>query len=365
MARNVIVCCDGTWNTPQQTDRGLNVPSNVVKMARAVSEAPDQVIYYHTGVGTGGGLDRWTGGALGIGLTQNIKHAYTWIAQNLLAGDKLFLFGFSRGAYTIRSLGGLIGRCGLTQPDPKLVELAYACYRKAGNADGKARAAEFKAGQRPQGIHFMGVWDTVGALGVPALSRYGLLRKTVRLLTDNTVFAHGFHDETLGTAVANAYQALAIDERRRPFEPALWKSDGTQRSNVQQVWFAGVHSNIGGGYVDPGLSDHAFMWMAVKAQGAGLRLDERYLAMRVDPNAHGELRNEYQGLYRLTTPLVRRIGDAATLNEALHSTAIKRRAHPTNTYDPENLHIMQLPPLTSDGLAEVESQRMKVYGPST
>ena len=363
MARNLVVCCDGTWNTPTQKDRGVVVPSNVVKMARAIrDDAPDQVVYYDTGVGTQEGLDRLTGGALGIGLTQNIKQAYAWIATNWQDGDRLYLFGFSRGAYTVRSLGGLIGRCGVSSPAQEDVDKAYELYRKAGDEAGKQRAAEFRQRQRPAGVYFMGVWDTVGALGVPALSRYGLVRKMVRRLTDNTEMAHGFHDETLGRHVQHAYQALSIDERRGPFEPSTWKNDGQPRDNVEQVWFAGVHSNVGGGYIDAGLSDHAFMWMAVKAMDAGLRLDERYLAMRVDPNAHGELRDEYHGLYKWMQDHVRAVGKPDTLNEKLHASVCKRMDHPTNAYRPPNLARGALPPVTDVGLSKIEEIRARIYG---
>jgi len=160
MARNLVVCCDGTWNTPQQKDRGLNVPSNVVKMARAVADGPDQRVYYAPGVGTGRGLDKWTGGLLGLGLTENIRHAYAWIARHHQPGDRLFLFGFSRGAYTVRSLAGLIGRCGLTADDPQAVRRAYDLYRMAGDEAGRQQAAAFKAWQREVEVHFLGVWDT-------------------------------------------------------------------------------------------------------------------------------------------------------------------------------------------------------------
>lgn len=362
MARNLVVCCDGTWNSPQQTDRGFNVPSNVVKMARAVEDHPDQLVYYDTGVGTGEGLDKWTGGALGIGLTANIKEAYRWIARHWRTGDRLFLFGFSRGAYTVRSLAGLIGRCGLGSAQQAEVDQAYELYRKASDDAGKAAAAAFKQRQQSPSIHFLGVWDTVGSLGVPAFSRYGLLRKMVRLVTDKTAFAHGFHDETLGPHVLHAYQALAIDERRGAFAPSLWQTGGQPREHAEQAWFAGVHCNVGGGYVDAGLSDHAFMWMAAKALDAGLRLDRRYLAMRVDANAHGEMRDEFVGLYRLLPQLLRSIGLPDTLNERIHYSVLKRKLHATNRYDPPNLPGDASAQLSDDGLALIEALQQQVYG---
>lgn len=376
MERNLVVCCDGTWNTPTQKDRGLLVPSNVVKMARAarpgeirrakdgalIGEQPP--VYYDSGVGTGGGLDRWTGGALGIGLTENIVQACRHIAQNYRDDDRIFLFGFSRGAYTVRSLAGLIGRCGLTAAgDDAALYRAYDLYRQATTAAGEAAAVAFKARQRQPAIYFLGVWDTVGALGVPALSRYGLLRKLVDKLTDGSKYAHGFHNMQLGAHVTHAYHALAIDERRGPFGPALWESSGDERRNAEQVWFAGVHSNIGGGYIDAGLSDLAFMWMATKAIAAGLALDDRFLAMHVRPDWYGELRDSMSTAYVALPHHVREIGRPATpdrpaaLNELLHTSVLQRRAHPTNDYHPENLE----PALaadrirtTTDGLELIE-----------
>ena len=367
MGCNLVVCCDGTWNSPKQTDRGLEVPSNVVKIARAVDDSNprQQRVYYDTGVGTGSGVDRWTGGAFGIGLTENIQQAYRWIADELGDGDRLFFFGFSRGAYTVRSLAGLIGRCGLTPAkDKSAATRAYDLYRQAADDKGKAAAAKFKAGQRGVPIYFVGVWDTVGALGVPALSRYGLLRKAVGGLLKGTKYAHGFHDETLGAHVTHAYQALAIDEQRGAFAPSVWKSNGAPRAHVEQVWFAGAHCNVGGGYLDCGLSDHALLWMATKAMDAGLILNQRYLAMRIDPNSHGELRESRVRAYRAMPQHVRPIGQRDTLNEKIHQSALDRRLHPTNDYHPENLETAASArhvPATRDGLDVLEKIRAALY----
>ena len=366
MGCNLVVCCDGTWNSPKQTDRGLEVPSNVVKIARAVDETgARQRVYYRSGIGTGGGADRWTGGAFGIGLTDNIKHAYRWIADQYTDDDRLFFFGFSRGAYTVRSLAGLIGRCGLTPPgDEKGATHAYGLYRQATDTKGKAAAAAFKAKQRDVPVYFIGVWDTVGALGVPALSRYGLLRKAVGALLKGTKYAHGFHSQDLGEHVAHAYHALAIDEQRGAFEPTLWTGNGRPRPNVEQVWFAGVHCNIGGGYLDCGLSDHALLWMATKAMDAGLALDQRYLAMRIDPNCHGELRESRIRAYRALPGKPRELGQAGVVNEKIHQSALDRRAHPTNDYHPPNLekvYAARTLPITRDGLDVLEKIRAALY----
>lgn len=362
MARNLVVCCDGTWNSPTQKDRGRVVPSNVVKLARAVVPPDAKLVYYDPGIGTGGLIDKWTGGALGMGLTRNIKEAYNWIAETYQNGDRLFLFGFSRGAYTVRSLAGLIGLCGLTPAGNRTAaDRAYDHYRAASSEKGRAAAAAFKAQQRDVTIHFIGVWDTVGALGVPALSRYGLLRKVIRRAAKGSALAHGFHDMKLGAGVSHAYHAVAIDERRGPFEPSLWeKGEESTEQQVEQAWFAGAQCGVGGGYVDAGLSDHAFMWLAAKALAAGLELDRRYLALRLDPNCHGELRDSMSLVYRPFPAHVRRLGRSTTRAEAIHQSALRRHHEATNAYGPENLlaGIAAGLPTSDGGIDLTESFRL-------
>ncbi len=139
MTKNIVVCCDGTWNTPEHMDHGLPSPTNVVKLYNALIKDQQQEVYYHPGVGTGRNWwDKIAGGGTGEGLDQNIKSAYRWLGTHYAAGDRIFLFGFSRGAYTVRSLGGLIAKCGLldlsTQMTPaevwKRTDEIFAAYRK-------------------------------------------------------------------------------------------------------------------------------------------------------------------------------------------------------------------------------------------
>src|SRR6266567_2642363 len=137
--KNLVVCCDGTWNTPDEMDHGLPSPTNVVKLYNALARDDAQAAYYHPGVGVGKGWwDHLAGGGTGEGLDQNIMSAYHWLARTYGVGDKIFLLGFSRGAYTVRSLGGLISKCGLldlTQPELELetvwrrVREVFAAYR--------------------------------------------------------------------------------------------------------------------------------------------------------------------------------------------------------------------------------------------
>jgi uncharacterized protein (DUF2235 family) len=298
--RKLIVCLDGTWNQRDSKE----APTNVAKIARAIAPLDEdgisQLIYYHPGVGSGNLFDRIIGGAFGAGLSANIESAYSFLADNYRDNDLIYLFGFSRGAFTARSLAGLVGLAGLLKKsDMGQFQTIYDIYRSQGDreqilsADEAIRSkaleayipkdqdAGYKLGKvigasRRANIFFIGVWDTVGSLGVP----FGPLRTV-------TMRKYAFHDTDLGKNVTYAYQALAIDERRSTFTPTLWardkRRDGAPPQTLQQVWFAGCHSNIGGGYDDSGLSDMSLVWMAAKAAAATheqkqrpLKFDEDY-----------------------------------------------------------------------------------------
>lgn len=337
MPRNLVVCTDGTWNRPDQRDHGLIVPSNVVKVARAVAGCAEggveQRVYYDTGVGTGSSWDRIKGGAFGIGLSDNVKQAYEALGKTFKPGDRIFLFGFSRGAYTARSLAGLIGLCGIPKdPDGNVTAItkrAFRIYRSSPQTRKRCAAAKKhikkyshsdKAGRPVNQIHFIGVWDTVGALGIPL----GLFRAYNR-------HRFQFHDTTLGDHIRRAYHALAIDERRGPFKPTLWLDENSSGRCVEQLWFPGVHSNIGGGYIDHGLSDRVFLWICLKARNAGLGFKADYMNLRVNPDYHGELRNSRVGLYRFLPARSRVIGEGNVMGEAIHYSAEERFHHATES----------------------------------
>lgn len=347
MGRNLIICTDGTWNTPDQRDQNRLVPSNVVKMCRAASgrskDGTEQLVYYDTGVGTAGLWDKLKGGMFGVGLSDNVTQAYAAIGQIYQPGDRLFLFGFSRGAYTARSLAGLIGLCGIPaaagtrEKAEKIARQAMEIYRIDPQKD-RSRREEKAAAHATQFAHhnsdgellndiwFIGVWDTVGALGVP-LDKLNFIARG----------KHKFHDVTLGAHIHHAYHALAIDERRKPFRPALWMASDTSQpaaQKVQQLWFPGVHSNIGGGYLDAGLSDRAFLWIALQARDCGMGLDATYMGLRVDPNYHAELRDSMTRVYRTMGPVSRQIfgsRDRPALGEAIHYSAKRRFEHVTQS----------------------------------
>lgn len=364
MSRNLVICCDGTWNTPRQKDRGQLVPSNVVKMSRLAKSTDQQIVYYDTGVGTDSKWhDQIIGGATGSGISKNIIQAYRYICENYQQGDKLYLFGFSRGAYTVRSLAGLILAAGIVDTksndcDEKIVH-AYELYRGCKGSEGKEKLEGFKSNQIASKVHFVGVWDTVGALGVPKLTLFGSVSKLANwvIRKGKYQYVHGFHDVNLCDDISYAYHALAIDEMRGPFRPTLW--EGKDRENVEQVWFSGVHTNVGGGYVDCGLSDHALIWMAVKAFRAGLDVDMQYLAKRVDPNCHGELRDSMSVIYKLTQAKRTLVNEKA-VNLSIHQSALNRMEHPSNDYKPLILLDAKAKatlPVTRDGLNEIEQMR--------
>ena len=335
MTRNLVICTDGTWNRPDQRDRDRIVPSNVVKTARALCGMTEcgirQYVYYDTGVGTGGWWDHFKGGVFGIGLLENIKQAYSVIGSTFEVGDNLFLFGFSRGAYTARSLSGLIGLCGV--PDPRkssvteAVDSAIDIYRmrhatQQKNAERDKRAKEHaekfahlgEDGDVLRDVHFVGVWDTVGALGIPF--------EHLKWIGANR---HSFHDVFLGRYIKHAYHAMAIDEKRKPFKPSLWSSNNVQpHQKVEQAWFSGVHSNVGGGYVDRGLSDRALLWMCSKAKDAGLGFQRDYMKRRIDPNLYGELRDSMSCLYKALGPAIRPICVGGVAGEQIHYSAAQR-----------------------------------------
>lgn len=308
-SRNLVVCCDGTWNTPDQNKDGLPTPTNVVKLFAACNDDADQRKYYHPGVGTQGSkMRRMIDGGIGRGLDRNIKSAYKWLCSNYQAGDRIFLFGFSRGAYTVRSLSGFILECGLldftTLSEEETwgrVDLAYQQgYRK--NKDkhvwGKTwPTAVDENGETPD-VHFVGVWDTVGARGVP--DDMVLLD----LVIDNPA-NYRFHNTDLSERVRHAYHAVALDEMRSSFAPTLWRaSTRPAGSTFEQVWFAGNHGDVGGGHPECGLSDIALQWVAERAKAQGLKLDDQLLE-QLKPDSRGVLHSQITGIWRRLRTLPR------------------------------------------------------------
>jgi len=273
--KRLVVCCDGTWGSPVNAS-----VTNIEKIARAIRtdkpvDGVQQMVFYVGGVGSRGYLaDRVLGGAWGYGLTTNVVEGYRVIAMNYDPGDEIFVFGFSRGAYTARSVAGMIASVGLLRPDALLrdgLAKAEQAYRDYGPGGAQRRAA-FKTASCYDStpVTFLGVFDTVGALGVPL----PFMRKAK------------FHDVTLSASVRCARQALSIDDRRIKFEPSLWEVPVDEPpGRVKQVWFPGSHSEVGGGTAHRGLSDVALRWMVGEAVAAGLGVDPARIEVQVEPEA--------------------------------------------------------------------------------
>jgi len=268
MKKKLVVFCDGTWNEPDKN------PTNVAKLFESTCQDDingiPQIVYYIQGVGTHW-YDRFMGGAFGWGISDNIKDGYKFLCSNYEPGDDIYLFGFSRGAFTARSLAGFIHNMGILKREyfDKSNE-AYARYKDKSidwhpNPTKGLKAKSFRDQYTYGGetIRFLGVWDTVGALGAP----YGLF---LGKLSD-IVFGCRFHDVTLSDTIQSASHALSSDERRWPFRPVLWKlKSGHHSDDFVENWFPGVHSDVGGGYAETGLSDIALNWMAQQAAVQGL-----------------------------------------------------------------------------------------------
>ncbi|HEB53392.1 MAG TPA: DUF2235 domain-containing protein, partial [bacterium] len=249
---------------------------------------------------------------------------------NYAPGDELYLFGFSRGAYTVRSLCGMINNCGiLKRPDARLIEAAFTLYKRPSKKyapDGEGAVAFRRQHSHPsRRVHFVGVWDTVGAMGIP-ISFLGLFEDKDE-----------FYDTKIGRNVAIARHALAIDEFRRDFEPTIWNERPSM--DLRQVWFAGAHSDVGGGYPAGRdgtlLSDIPLAWMMREAQRAGLDI-ERHLPSSLRPNPKATVHRSRRSFYRLRKKLLRRI-DHGKGEVLIHRSVQERFDDPRLRYRPRNL----------------------------
>ncbi len=317
MSKNIVFCADGTWDTSANR-------TNVYKMFKACLTTASQIPFYDDGVGSDGTpIEKLLGGAFGTGLFQKIKDGYAQIAHVYEQGDSIFLFGFSRGAYTARSLAGLIAIAGLPTKDfdTQLVEAAFQAYR---NRDQRAQIlAQLQApyGMDDARITMVGVWDTVGSLGIPAI--FGAVSPLI----------YGFLDTSLHPDVLNAFQALAVDERRAEFPATLWTGPSAPHQQLEQVWFTGVHCDVGGGYPEQGLSDITFAWMLNKALALHLQVDSGIAAQyaQVDAKHSLDQLHDSWALY-WGFPRSREIADTSSV-----ANSVQIRYQHDSTYRPDNL----------------------------
>ena len=300
--KRIVVCYDGTWNAladPQEV-------TNVVRVGQAVRKADDngiaQIVYYNAGVGSGGPLDRFLGGVFGVGLRNNVKRGLAYLTLNWEDGDEIYIFGFSRGAYSARALAGVITAIGGVprQQCFDRIEEIWNFYRLTpGQRQDPEYQKKYDIKERvaPSSGHFiikcLAVWDTVGSYGIPAGIGLGALARKL------TSWTRGFHDNSLHPKIEVGLQALAIDEQRRAFPPTIWIAETESKPDdqtIEQVWFGGSHSNVGGGYHKTGLSDLALIWIIARVESlTQLRFDEKYVEKNFWPCAACSLYRSSRG----------------------------------------------------------------------
>ena len=327
--KRLVVCCDGTWQSLDNV-----YPTNVLKMAQAIRMVDHvgipQVVYYDGGVGTGAGANKITGGAFGVGIDNKIQDAYRFLSLNYAPGDEIYLFGFSRGAYTVRSLAGLIYNSGLLRREfvRKTAE-AYELYRNRARhaSPSGSTAIEFRKSYAERiDITVLGCWDTVGALGVPDM---------FPLVSDLINQRYRFYDTTLNQRIQKAFHAVAIDEIREIFDVTpMHPSPQRDATQVLQTWFPGDHGCVGGGAKQTrGLSDMALEWMMDQTEPLGLAIDRTRVEDGVQPDPGASFDNRPKGIFRLTRRATRRV---EARFEDLHY-AVKRRWRDLGDYHPANL----------------------------
>jgi uncharacterized protein (DUF2235 family) len=324
--KRLVICCDGTWSDPFKGS-----PTNVVRfydqVATRDAAGVEQKSHYLKGVGCGP-LERLRGGIFGYGLSTAVRTAYAWVVEHFEPGDEIYALGFSRGAFTARSTVGLIRKAGVLRRDEAdRVKEAYELYRRTDLRPDDQEAVRWRAAySRETRVRFVGVWDTVGALGVP-LTGIGVVDRF------NKRFS--FHDTQLSSSVDAAYHAVAVDERREPFRPTLWEPHGSVGDQVvEQVWFAGSHSDVGGGHKDRDLADLTLWWMQQKARSHGLAIDGP--EQREPGWAMGTVHDSRTLVFKLAKALDRPIGVTDPHHERAASTAADR-IELDSTYRPPQL----------------------------
>lgn len=353
--KRLAIFLDGTWNA---VDSNTNVWRMRALVAPTSRDGKLQAIYYEIGV------NGFYGGVFGKGLSENIRLAYEWLIENYNDGDEIFIFGFSRGAYTARSLAGLISKLGILKPgSPIGVAQLYERYKRSDEQTiwelneqqdaGTLKDATLeerwmlKYSQRAK-IKMVGVWDTVGSLGVPAFSIEGISRSSF-----------GFLHTGLRIHIQHGYHALAIDEHRQDFAPTLWdvrrpndlnaaRAAPRSIASVEQRWFVGAHANVGGGYSSDLLAQEPLRWIMKKASlhGLSFRNDVDIDGDAVNAPIADSYREFGYGMYsKFKNPLFRKIGEEplvredgthSNVNETIDRSVFERwRAVPS--YRPPNL----------------------------
>ncbi|RDA83055.1 hypothetical protein CP532_3858 [Ophiocordyceps camponoti-leonardi (nom. inval.)] len=283
--KRLIVCCDGTWmNSAYGYVKpgllggrgGLQVPSNVTRISRCFkrrcSDGTLQIIYYESGVGSGSNvLDSITGGAFGVGLAERVREAYAFLCANYRDGDDMLLVGFSRGAFTARSVAGLLANLGLLTREG--VEHFYPIFKDMQNWHNDDYRDPFPSlpfPEKPRGRDAAAVYrERLVKMGYTRVHQHDGALITVKAIC----VWDTWHDTALSDRIEHAFQALALDETRAPFSPALWERPRHATTVLKQVWFPGNHSNCGGGWDDQGIANCTLAWMMDQMASVGVEFD--------------------------------------------------------------------------------------------
>lgn len=347
--KRLAIFLDGTWNAPYTN---TNVWRSKALCSPQDLNGNEQMVYYDIGV------NGFVGGTFGKGLSDNIRDAYQWLVEHYELDDEIFIFGFSRGAYTARSLAGLIAKYGILEAGSPLgVGQIFERYQddekctlyKLDELFSKNETDNFtpedtwlRNFSRRAEIKMVGVWDTVGSVGIPSLSLEGIGRKSFNWMHTG-----------LRTPIKNAYHAVAIDEYRKDFLPTLWtvKNHVEHSRTIEQVeqrWFSGSHGNVGGGYKSDALVQRPLLWILLKAQKLGLKLrrSPNILQTSGDEPLADSHKEFLMGIYSLF--ISRRIRDIgigeinskdgkySSLFESIDWTVFSRYLHNKN-YRPQSL----------------------------
>ena len=335
-AKNIVICSDGTGNRG-----GKGNGTNVWRLYNAVnlrSSEREQVTHYDDGVGTDDNKYlRAFGGAVGWGFSNNVKRAYRFLTNTWNEGDHIYMFGFSRGAYTVRALAAFVAECGVIEDtrgkalDDAIDKLVNDYHKK--RIDENYDAVPITG---PLDIQFVGVWDTVGAIGLP----FDILLK--QLIVNSRIFPFKFAQHSLSERVKRGWHALALDDERRTFHPEMWNA----RDGVEQVWFSGMHSNVGGGYPKQELEHVALEWMisGCKWNGTqGIEFDPEFeTEVAQNANVHGKLYDSRSGAAAYYRYAPRNVGllcgqgriDKAKIKAKIHVSVFDRIELETDGYNP-------------------------------
>lgn len=325
MPKNIIIFSDGTGQ-----EGGERYNTNIYKIFNLIEDRTErQIAFYDPGLGTG--LIKYTAYATGFGLSRNIKQCYRFIFENYNAGDNIYLFGFSRGAATVRSLSSFIHYFGiLPKSRPELIKQAYKIYKTSNKDKRDRKAANFinKHHTMWTDIKFIGCFDTVAALGIP-------LKVSSTILNSIPGLRYNFHDFDLSVSIRNAYHAIAIDDERKTFHPILWNAEiDSSKQNMKQVWFSGMHTDVGGGYKEQELAGIPLVWLVQMAVENGLHIYSKY-KVEILEDANGKMHDSRELILGiLYWPKVRFWDEDRSDKPIVHKSVLVRKEATNDEYNP-------------------------------